>query len=84
MTTAAMRERLHDLISEVDDKKIESIYALFEDQVAEKYNWSGDKEFVAELDERMRRYKAGIDRGYSWDEVEESIKALKKTRLTNE
>jgi hypothetical protein len=78
MTTAAMRERLHDMITEVDDKKIESIYALFEDQVAEPYEWWEDAAFVAELDERVRRYEAGIDRAYTLDELKASWNQLEK------
>ena len=79
MTTAAIRERLHDYIRVADDKKVKAIYTLLEDQIiAEKYDWSQDTDFVAELDERVRRYEAGIDRGYTWDELEASIEELKK------
>jgi hypothetical protein len=81
MTTAAIRERLYDYIREADDKKVKAIYTLLEDQiVVEKYDWSKDADFVAELDERVRRYEAGIDMGYTWDELEASIEELKKQR----
>jgi hypothetical protein len=81
MTTAAIREKLYDYIRVADDKEVKAIYALLEDQiVAEKYDWSQDSDFVAELDERVRRYEAGIDRGYTLDELEASIEELKKNR----
>ena len=81
MTTAAIRERLYDYIRVADDKKIKAIYTLLEDQITvEKYDWSQDTDFVAELDERVSRYEAGIDRGYTWDELEASIAGLKKKR----
>ncbi len=35
---------------------------------------------VLELDERVRRWKAGIDQSYTWDEVEQSINELKQKR----
>jgi len=43
-------------------------------------HWSEDEEFVAELDERVRRYKEGLDVGYTWAELETSIEELKKER----
>ena len=79
MTTAAIREKLYGYIRDVDDKKIKAIYALFEDQIAPAVDWSEDEEFVAELDERVRRHEAGIDRAHTWDELEASIEELKKT-----
>lgn len=80
MTTAAIREKLYDYIKEADDKKIEAIYSLFEDQMAPAVNWWEDKEVIAELDDRVRRWKEGIDPGYTWDEVEKSIAELKQKR----
>lgn len=82
MTTAAIRERLYDYIRVADDKKVKAIYTLLEDQIiSEKFDWSKDADFVSELDERVRRYDAGIDRGYTLDEVKASFEQLKKERL---
>lgn len=80
MTTAAIRERLYDYIRDADDKKIEAIYTLLGDQVNETAHWSEDKVFVADLDERVKRYEEGTDQGYTWDELEASIAELKKQR----
>ena len=80
MTTIAIREKLHDYIRMADDKKIEAIYTLLEEQIMPVADWSEDEAFVAELDERVRRYKTGIDRAYTWDELEISIAELKKKR----
>ena len=81
MTVTAIREKLHDYINTADDKQIQAIYNLFEDQmVNEPYDWSNDKEFVAELDERVRRYEAGIDKRYTLEEIEEHFKILRKGR----
>lgn len=80
MTIAAIRERLYDYIRVADDKKIKAIYALLEDQVNPLVNWSEDEDFVAELDERVKRYEEGIDKGCTWDELEASIDELKKKR----
>jgi len=80
MTTAAIRKRLHGYIDEADDKQLNNIYALFEDQKTPARDWSEDEEFVAELDERVRRYEQGIDKGMTWDELETSIAELKEQR----
>jgi hypothetical protein len=71
----------YDNGSVADNKKVKAIYTLLEDQIiAEKYDWSQDADFVAELDERVRRYEAGIDRGYTWDEVKASLEQMKRER----
>lgn len=81
MTVTAIREKLHEYINTADDKQIHAIYNLFEDQmVNEPYDWSKDEEFVAELDERVRRYEAGIDKGYTLDEVKAHFDELRKER----
>lgn len=80
MTTAAIREKLYDYIRVADDEKIKNIYLLFEDQMAPAVDWSEDKEFVAELDERVRRWEEGIDKGVSMDEVKAGLERLKSER----
>jgi hypothetical protein len=80
MTVAAIREKLHHYISEVDDSKIKDLYDIFEDQMAPAYEWSEDAEFVAELDERVKRFEDGTDKGFTLQELENSITELKKKR----
>ena len=78
MTTTAIREKLYDYIKVADDEKIKNIYLLFEDQMAPAADWSEDEEFVAELDERVRRWETGIDKGVPIDEVKAGLERLKK------
>ena len=80
MTTTAIRKRLYDYIRVADDEKIKAIYEIFEDQMAQAVDWSEDEEFVAELDERVRRWEDGIDPGISIDQVKASLELLKKER----
>lgn len=77
MTITAIREKLQDYIKNADDKKIKAIFTLVESDIEEKYNWWEDKEFLDDLDERERRYEAGLDRGYTFEEVKEEILKLK-------
>ncbi len=83
MTTAAIRERLYDYIRVADDKKITAIYNLLEDQLIPVVDWSEDKEFVAELNERVKRWEDGIDSLVSFEEVKAEIEKLDKERLKN-
>jgi hypothetical protein len=80
MTTAAIREKLHDYINVADDDKVKAIYTLVEEQILPGHHWASEEEFVADMDERVRRYDERIDKGYSWAEVEASIEELKKSR----
>jgi hypothetical protein len=81
MTTTVIRERLYDYIRVADDKKIEAIYTLPEDQIIPGNHWSEDEEVVAELDERVRRYEAGIDPAFSVEEARSSLNEMKKEYL---
>jgi hypothetical protein len=81
MTTTAIREKLYHYIKEADDKQVKAIYSLLEDQMAPAYDWAQDKEFVAELDERVRRYDAGIDPGFSVEETRVALQQMKQDYL---
>lgn len=76
MTTAAIREKLHDFINTADDKQVKAVYSIFEDQIGESYDHWEDEEFLAELKSRIDDFESGIDKGLSWEEV--------KTKARNE
>jgi hypothetical protein len=80
MTTAAIREKLHNYISEADDIKIKNLYEIFEDQMTPSVDWADDKEFVAELDERFKRWENGTDPGVSIEQAKTSLDILRKER----
>jgi len=69
MTIAAIRERLYDYIRVADDEKLKNIYELFEVQMALPVDWAQDESFVAELDDRVKRWEGGTDPGFPIDEV---------------
>jgi hypothetical protein len=53
MTTAGIREKLHNFINTADDKQVKAVYSIFEDQIGEKYDHWADEEFLAEMDRRV-------------------------------
>jgi hypothetical protein len=83
MTTAAIRERLCDYIKVADDKKIKAIYTLVEDEITPVTDWSEDEDFVAELNERVRRFETGIDHSLSLEQVKSELDMQRKERLQN-
>jgi len=83
MTVAAIRERLYDYIKIADDKKVEAIYNLLEDQMTPASEWSEDEEFIAELNDRVKRWEDGIDILISLDEHKAEIEKLDSARLKN-
>jgi hypothetical protein len=80
MTITAIREKLQEYIKTADDKKIKAIFTLVESDIENEYNWWEDKEFVAELNDRVKRYEEGIDRGYTFEEVKEELLKLKSNK----
>jgi putative addiction module component (TIGR02574 family) len=69
MTTTAIREKLHEMVNTADDKQIKAVYSIFEDQIAEKYDHWEDEAFVKEMDQRIKDFESGKDKGVSWEEV---------------
>ncbi|MDB5016147.1 MAG: hypothetical protein JWQ84_979 [Mucilaginibacter sp.] len=78
MTTAALREKLHDFINTADDKKVETIYSIFEDQIAEKYDHWEDEDFLKEIKSRLDEFESGKVKGIPWEEVR--LKARNKLK----
>jgi putative addiction module component (TIGR02574 family) len=69
MTVAAKREKLHDYIETADDRRVEEIFSIVEDEIAEKYNHWEDEEFLNELETRTKDYESGKVKGIPWEEV---------------
>ena len=78
ITTTAIRVRLHGYIDEADDKQVKAIYEIFEDRISPKVNWSEDEEFVAGLNERVRRWEEEIDCGIPVDEVKGKLEQMRR------
>jgi len=58
METENIRQKLHQFIDKVEDKRAAAIYTLFEDEI-EMDEWEYSAEFKAELDNRYEYYKNG-------------------------
>lgn len=63
MTQADIRQKLHEFIDTIEDKKAEAIYILFEDDINNDLRW------LNIIEEERASYFKGQGKSYSWDEV---------------
>ena len=75
MTTAAIREKLHEYINIADDKKVEAIYTMVEDEIAERLDIWENEEFLNELDHRLKDYESGNVKCSTWEEIKQKTKS---------
>jgi ABC-type sulfate transport system substrate-binding protein len=77
MTTQAIRERLHEYIRFADDKKLEAIYTMVEDDIAEELALWENEAFLQEMKSRVDDFESGKIQGISWQDVKEKAKSIK-------
>ena len=58
MDTTNIREKLHQFIDKMEDKKAAAIYTLFEAEI-EMEEWEYTEELKSELDKRYEYYQNG-------------------------
>ncbi len=84
MGTIEMRQKLHDYIEAAEDRKIEAIYTMVEDEIEEAYNHWEDEEFVEELVKEEEAYLSGVAKTYSFEEVNTLVdETIKKAGKNN-
>ncbi len=74
------REKLYDFIRVADDKKIQAIYSLLEDEITETNEWWQDKGVVSELDKRYKNWQTNKDKGYTVGETKAHLMRLKNAK----
>jgi hypothetical protein len=77
MTVSAQRDKLNEYIRIADDKKIKAMYVLFKNDIDTDLAWLNNANFVQELDAEYKSWKTGSSKGYTVDEVEETINKLR-------
>ncbi len=80
MTTAAIRERLCNYINAVDDKKIEAIYTLLENEIKSDSEWWNDETLLEKLNKEYTNWENGSEKGFTVAEVESSLQYLRNKR----
>jgi len=69
MITAKIRERLTEYIRFADDKKVQAIYTMVENELVERLDLWKDEDFVKELDRRFEELESGKVKGSTWEDV---------------
>jgi benzoyl-CoA reductase/2-hydroxyglutaryl-CoA dehydratase subunit BcrC/BadD/HgdB len=80
MNAAAIRNHLYSYIKVADDKKLKAIYTILENEIKEESEWWKDKHFVQELDKTYKALENGTDKGFTLEQLDESIDKLRKKR----
>ncbi len=80
MKTAAIRDKLNDYIRIADDEKIKAMYVLFKHEINTELAWWQNNDFIKELDADYKKWKSGKAKGYTIDEVKESINQMRLKR----
>ena len=80
MTTTDKRQKLVDYLNIADDKKINAIYTMVEDEINTQANdW--DDDFIEELEKRSKSYKNGTANTFTWENTKQAaIKRVKEKR----
>lgn len=76
-TALNIRHKLFDYIRVADDKKLNAIYNLLEDDIEQTSEWWKDKQFVSELDRRFHALENGADKGFTVSQLQQSIDKLR-------
>ncbi len=77
MSNTAIRNKLYDYIRVADDKKLNAIYNLLENEIEQTNEWWKDKQFTQELDSRHQALENGSDKGVSVEQLEQSVSKLR-------
>lgn len=76
----SIRHKLYDFIRVADDKKLNAIYHLLENEIEQTKQWWKKKAFTAELERRFQALENGSDKGYTIEELEASVSKLRKKK----
>ena len=74
METIKIREKLHQYIDLADERKIEAIYIMLEDEIA-SYDYNMDE--IELFHERRERHLAGKSQSYT---LEQSLKIIRDSK----
>ena len=75
MNTIAIREKLHQYIDEADERKIEAMYIILEDEIAQN---GYDNEEIQKFHDRRNKHLNGVTVSYGAEDSLKMIRSFKK------
>ncbi len=84
MEVNILREKLTDYIKVADEKKLEAIYTLLENDIEGEYKWYEDEAFVSQMEEDLRRMDSGEEPGFTMEEVSGFLREQKMQRYAQD
>jgi len=76
----ALRNELCDFIRIADEKKVNALYDLLEEEMTARKEWWQDLNMVREMEARYDALENGTDKGVSLEEFEKTLSELKKKK----
>lgn len=76
MESSLIRNKLHEYIDAADDRKVEAIYTILEEEIEHHYMY--DEETISMLHKRRENHLKGISKSYTAEESLEKIRNHKK------
>jgi len=76
MTNAVIRQQLHQYIDVTDDKKVEALYTLLQNDITPQYECTSEE--LNLLHERAEKYLKGETKTYTVEESHDMIRRQKK------
>lgn len=68
METIELRNKLHHYIKNAQEKKLQAIFTMIEDEIKETYNHWNDEDFVNKLQQKEQAYSTGKSKTYTANE----------------
>ncbi len=73
METSAIRNKLHEYIDTADERKLQAIYTILEDEIGYTFN----EDEIAIFHERRNKHLSGTSKSYA---VEESLQMIREKK----
>jgi len=77
MTISTIRTKLYDYIRVADDKKIQAIFNLLEDDIVHETDWWKNEAVVREFKSRLDKWESGEEEAFSLSDIEQELLKLK-------
>lgn len=79
MESVELRQKLHHYIENAEEKKLQAIFTMVEDEINEYYNHWDDEDFINQLHEREQSYLNGASITYTASEsASRAMEAIKQ------